>query len=553
MEVTIIFVFSHFCFQSWLHYLMIYPCSIFLIFLHMFIDFISFGDVNHGMYDGNLRFGGTAIRHYDKDSRSYQNRVQSGKMDSVDYSEAMDYDSEISEIQDGQKKILYKPKKGSLNYSKMCKPTRKVFVRPSFNLLASSFQNSEEDDDLIRDNTLYQAVPPPRSHTVVDIPVQVPVPVPVSIGTTLRRKASIHSVDRVGSSATIVKSILSESSPRQHQSLASIEGPWVAIPSVSSKVSNVATDHGGQSQKNMAIAACTSSYQLSPLKGEDERFQSECVTTVNISLPDTRQSRVVSVASSATSTFIATKQCTPLQLYSFMPENDSTGFECPFSIIESTNESLLRLLDPHSPVTTSTVRHDSLAILSPAATRKQNKQSRGPVVEQGNVSKEVYARCLSYLANESFTSISPVPTFSRSLGVSSIGVLNSCESNLLVEGCDHLSQFTWKLVEAFHSDLKSAFIVYEALVSTFAPNFSVPPVACNTKEMSISVDTHSPVTTFSSFGEESNNNLPSIFTNPTQLSFDSLCTLEEYLSGVLVLFVKVRYYHVSQFYCSYYF
>ena len=503
------------------------------------------------MYDGNLRFGGTAIRHYDRDPKGYQHRMPSGKMDSVDYSEVMDYDSEISEIQDGQKKILYKPKKGSLNHSKRCKPTRKVFVRPSFNLLASSFQNSEENEDNLRDITLNQGAPPnPRSYPVVDVPVPVPT------GTNLRKKASIRSVDGVGPSTTIVLGLLSESSSVRHHSIASAsiegQGPWVAVPSVSSKVSNVAVDNVERSQWNTAIAV----FRPSPLKStgisslldEKNQFQPEGITTVDISSPDTRLSRVVSVSSTATSTFIAMKPCTPLQLYSFMPENDSTGFECPFSIIESTNESLLRLLDPNAPIASSAVRHDTLATLNPTAIRKQSKQSRGPVVDQGNVSKEVFARCLSYLANESFISISPVSNFSCPLKISSIGVLDSSKTCSLAVGCDHLSQFTWKLVEAFHADLKSAFSVYEALISTFAPNFSVPPVAYNTNEMSISVDTHSPVTTLSSFGEDSSKqnamNLPNVFSHPTQLSFDTLCTLEEYLSGVLVLFVKVRYYHV---------
>lgn len=522
----------------------------FFLFFSLFISpiLISFEDVNHGMYDGNLRFGGTAIRHYYTDSRDYEPRLPEGKANSAVNSEAAmavgDYDSEISEIQDcRQHRVLRKTKKGSVNYSMLSGTSdNRVLVRPSFNLLASSFQNSEAGED------------PVRVCTSIRKPLADNHPSSTSRIVTSGVSEECHEI--MGSVKKVTNPLLGDFSTVQSDlhSTSSIESSWVAFPSASSDVSDVVVDEMKEIVLEMTIPTRTHSLtqppsmiiknvSLSSVESDRDQCRTEGVGPIDMLSPDKCASSLLSIASSSIP--ITTTQCTPLQLYSFMWDGNSTGFECPFSIIEPTNQSLLNLLAKSQSIAQAASGYDC----SVSATTTQTSQllstiaatqSKCPMVNQGNIPKKVFARCLSYLVNESFSSISAEENISS--GFPLTATLHASQVSL-PENCDLLSDFTWKLVEAFHSDLKSAFIVYEALLSTFSPVFNAPPLEVTVKGPTAFVSTHSIGTTSNICGEEGyrddRSSKPTIFSRPIQLNYDSLCTLEEYLSGVLVLFVKV--------------
>lgn len=275
-------------------------------------------------------------------------------------------------------------------------------------------------------------------------------------------------------------------------------------------------------------------------------------TTTSSNAPDP-YSPSLSVGSSALSTQLIIAPCTPLQLYCYMPDSGSVGFECPFSALAPSNQVLLDLLGLSHPdfmsvddIAEGPGKH--LAKYANVATHhKLFDVTNCHIVAPSDIPKNVLFRSLSALANSTFIPIQSA--FGGMNGATAAtGTYDILKYNRRSGKCDMLSQFTWKLLQVFYGDLKSTFNVYEVFLGAFAspsrhdssralsPYFNNSPGA-----FSVGGQPFSSTSPTVSGGPS-----PVIFTNPTLLTYEALCNLEEYLNGTLALFVKV---HLASLFC----
>jgi hypothetical protein len=248
-----------------------------------------------------------------------------------------------------------------------------------------------------------------------------------------------------------------------------------------------------------------------------------------------------SVVSSAIASQLIIAPCTPLQLYSYMPDSGSVGFECPFSSLTSTNQNLLDLL-VHSQRDTATdiSSNNSSTSFNITIPKTAPDRTHTPMVTSGPVPREVLYRSLSALVNTTF-----VPIQTTMNGNSGTFITNrtsdTSKLNRMTGKCDMLSQFTWKLLQVFYWDLKSTINVYEVFLSSFSPRCALNSTSTrdpipSSRTFNNRSDTYSSCDALEGM---SSGPLPLIFSDPTLLNYESLRNLEEYLSGTLALFVKV--------------
>lgn len=231
----------------------------------------------------------------------------------------------------------------------------------------------------------------------------------------------------------------------------------------------------------------------------------------------------LSVISSAMSCQLIVAPCTPLQLYRYMPDSGSVGFECPFSYISYSNPNLLDLLGSFSPHTSPEDSPDTISHRF-SADEASKKSRDGPfcsLIPDNNVPRKVFCRSVSALANSTFTPIRHSPSGSDEATFTP-GAHSPSRKYKAGAKCDMLSLFTWNLLQVFYCDLKTTFDVYEVLLSSFSEEQNYRSGGIR-KCVS------------NALGVPSNN----FFKDPSLLGFDALCDLEEYLSGTLALFVKV--------------
>ena len=270
-------------------------------------------------------------------------------------------------------------------------------------------------------------------------------------------------------------------------------------------------------------------------------------TTTSSNAPDP-YSPSLSVGSSALSTQLIIAPCTPLQLYCYMPDSGSVGFECPFSALAPSNQVLLDLLGLSHPdfmsvddIAEGSGKH--LAKYANVATHhKLFDVTNCHIVAPSDIPKNVLFRSLSALANSTFIPIQSA--FGGTNGaLTATGTYDILKYNRRSGKCDMLSQFTWKLLQVFYGDLKSTFNVYEVFLGAFASpcrhdsSRALSPYFNNSPGNFSVAPPFSPTSPTVSGGPS-----PVIFTNPTLLTYEALCNLEEYLNGTLALFVKVSIY-----------
>lgn len=248
-----------------------------------------------------------------------------------------------------------------------------------------------------------------------------------------------------------------------------------------------------------------------------------------------------SVVSSAIASQLIIAPCTPLQLYSYMPDSGSVGFECPFSTLTATNQNLLDLL-VHSQRDTATDISSNNSSTSFNITVPKNPPDRThtPMVTSGPVPREVLYRSLSALVNTTFVPIETTMNGNTGTLITN-RTSDTSKLNRMTGKCDMLSLFTWKLLQVFYWDLKSTINVYEVFLSSFSPrcalntNTTRDPIP-SSRTFSNRSDTYSSCDALEGM---SSGPLPLIFSDPTLLNYEALRNLEEYLSGTLALFVKV--------------
>ena len=238
---------------------------------------------------------------------------------------------------------------------------------------------------------------------------------------------------------------------------------------------------------------------------------------------------------------------TPLQLYSSMPDIHSSGFQCPFSLMVESNHTLLNLLSPHQ--TSKELPLDSYNSPSVPSVPIVKAETAGS--DNWDVSEAVMARCLTFLANESFSAI-PIEGVETTFAPHSYPTpnTNTNTNNMITGECDKLSEFTWKLLRNFHVDMNSVLHVYEVLLSTFGPlraNTQTPRITQpshfinSAQHSNCSFEDNNDIHRNRSVNNKYNRTTQSCFQlQPSHLTFEALCNLEEYLAGVLVLFVKVN-------------
>lgn len=455
-----------------------------------------------------------------------------------------DYDSEVSEIHDIQSRMSAKLSTKSANNAEyMTAPgppsEAKYPQRPSINLLASSNLSqgylSDEND---------------REHSASSGSIlkqtgnlHITRPRPKFNGFHILQEKDEEDVSDDGSVPESAKNNVSSMSSFVFRPAATLSPSLFGTPSADKihEMDNYFSfpSHDMMSPVDQRCHSSLSAYHSGPKKQETKSAR-PCSTHLYNTSGSAAElySPSSSIVSSAVASQLIIAPCTPLQLYCYMPDSGSVGFECPFSTLTATNQNLLDLLVySQRDTATDTSSNNSSTSFNVTVPKSPLDRTQGPMVTSGNVPREVLFRSLSALVNATFVPIQTAVNGNTGTFLTN-RTSDTSKLNRMTGKCDMLSQFTWKLLQVFYWDLKSTINVYEVFLSSFSPNSG----RNSTRDLIPSSRTSNRNDTYTSCDALeglSSGPLPLIFSDPTLLNYEALRNLEEYLSGTLALFVKV--------------